>query len=477
MKRLVYILCFILSVSILQAQFLNVSSGSVEIGGYSAEYQAVYDQYTDKPEDPLAVIWDRFVDSIVNGAYPSWGEVDRLFVFMTHTNTNSEALLDWKNPTGTGATIPIEPIFTQNIGFQGSALGPEYINTNYNPVVHGVNYTLNDAGISYYSLTDVQSNNADYGAYSTGTGYIWGSGRTSTDKVGITINDATFSMTIDASSSLGMMTHQRNASNEVEAFLNKVSLGTSTPSSTSMPNDSIFIMCYNNNGTPNQYATVPRQFSMFAIHSSLSQGHIDNLSNAFQQAVTSIDALVPTLNDSIYQFIFEGNSLTWQDIYPRIVQAWYDDEVSWNVAVSGTNSGEVLARITDSITSKFDPTFDYNVVISWIGVNDASDEVDTLTVKANMQEIYDSVTNAGYDMIIIGLSDLGYGYNTWATPINIMFRNNWSSFSDGFVDIIQDSRFQDATDTDYFYDEIHMTIAGYMGVAELLKPYLDVLLE
>ena len=65
---------------------------------YCDEYQAVYDAYTTKPSDAVATIWNTCVETWVDNG--EWATKDVIQVNAAHTNTDGEALLDWKQPAG-----------------------------------------------------------------------------------------------------------------------------------------------------------------------------------------------------------------------------------------------------------------------------------------------------------------------------------------------------------------------------------------
>ena len=84
------------------------------------------------------------VDLIENNI---WDELDCLLVVAMKTgggNGGNFAMINWKNPTGTLATLEASGSLTFNdeTGINGNGAGG-YVDTKFNPVTNGVNYTAN----------------------------------------------------------------------------------------------------------------------------------------------------------------------------------------------------------------------------------------------------------------------------------------------------------------------------------------------
>lgn len=67
-------------------------------GGFTAEYQAVYDSFTTPPSGSVARAQDAMLKSIINGGV--WAKLDLFYLFAQSTNGDGEALVNWKQPTG-----------------------------------------------------------------------------------------------------------------------------------------------------------------------------------------------------------------------------------------------------------------------------------------------------------------------------------------------------------------------------------------
>lgn len=77
-------------------------------------------------------------------------KIDSLQVYAAHAD--QPARLDWMNPSRV-ATAVNSPTFTVDRGFAGDGL-TSYVDTNYNPVTAGVNYTLNSAMVGIRMNSD-----------------------------------------------------------------------------------------------------------------------------------------------------------------------------------------------------------------------------------------------------------------------------------------------------------------------------------
>jgi hypothetical protein len=76
-----------------------------------------------------------------------WDKLDTFAVFATDGDSDF-ALIDWK--TLSQYTQVNSPTFTTNQGFSNDGTS-SYVDTNYNPTIDGVNFTLNDASYGFYT--------------------------------------------------------------------------------------------------------------------------------------------------------------------------------------------------------------------------------------------------------------------------------------------------------------------------------------
>lgn len=152
--------------------------------------------------------------------------------------------------------------FTAGQGFTGNG-STMYLNTNYNPAVDGVKYTLNSCYASVYLTSDSTGFYVDIGNY-IGTnifyldvldspGAFYGS---------INTNDAVFS-SMASSSSLGLFGIKRSVSNQQVLYRNDGTTKTENDSSSAIPSGNIYLLARNNDGTAGQFS--PRRLAVTAI--------------------------------------------------------------------------------------------------------------------------------------------------------------------------------------------------------------------
>jgi hypothetical protein len=113
-----------------------------------ADYQAVLDYATTQgytlPSESQQLLQNQLVVDLKDGGI--WSKLDTFAVFATDGNSDF-ALIDWIRLSQ--YTAVNSPTFTTNVGFSGNGTSA-YINTNFNPVTSGVNYTLNNASRIMY---------------------------------------------------------------------------------------------------------------------------------------------------------------------------------------------------------------------------------------------------------------------------------------------------------------------------------------
>ncbi len=249
-------------------------------GGFSAEYQAVYDSMTNQPSASVAAAQNAMVAALVAGGV--WVKLDIFFLFAQESNAAAEALINWLSP-GTDATAVSAPLFTSLEGFTGDG-GADYINSNFNPNSDGVNYTLNDCCAFGYYRIDQQGNVYDFGVTDGVPAHLIIRIRNTSDVVNAFINSAG-SMAPANTNSAGLFAIERTASNATEVFRNASSLGTDNDASSSLPNEDVYILARNNNGTNADESG--NQVSVWGAGASLSTGEHTTLRNAIETYMDS----------------------------------------------------------------------------------------------------------------------------------------------------------------------------------------------
>ena len=117
----------------------------------SPEYQAVYDYWTNKPSDAVALFQDAFVRKLVSDGV--WALEDLLYVWAIHTNDDGEARVNWKDPGTFTLSEFGSPVFTPYYGFTGSDATNAYLQSFFRPSLHNINASQNSMHVGNYSFT------------------------------------------------------------------------------------------------------------------------------------------------------------------------------------------------------------------------------------------------------------------------------------------------------------------------------------
>jgi hypothetical protein len=119
-------------------------------GSFTPEYTAILDRATalgyTLPSAGQQVKQNALIVALK--AAGIWAKLD---VFYVYANNGSQEFgtLNWINPTLYQCTLVNSPTFTANEGFAGNGTS-SYIDTNFNPLINGLNYQLDNASRYYY---------------------------------------------------------------------------------------------------------------------------------------------------------------------------------------------------------------------------------------------------------------------------------------------------------------------------------------
>jgi len=284
----------------------------------TAEYQAVYTAFTEKPSSSVKSAQNSMVKSLVDGGVMA--KLDTLHIFSGHTNNNSESLIDWILPSRI-ATLKQEgtlglPTFTAFEGFKGTADGGAnnyggYIELGYNPSVDKVKYSLNSASVGFYYRTlDTagQSGEPLQATSNSGAYYLSISPKRVTSFQRSCINSAPDS-TNKTGYTVGLASIVRESDTQVRDWLNTTDKGTKTISSSGIPDAKINVI-----GVPFARKTT-HQVAMAYAGESLNSIDISLLFNAFETYQRSNGkSLFQTDEPNLYSklFVTFGDSITAQ---------------------------------------------------------------------------------------------------------------------------------------------------------------------
>lgn len=226
-----------------------VSSGGG--GGYSPEYQAVYDAFLVTPSDADADAQNTFVTALVDGDI--WSELDRLFILASHAS-GVDSVLDWMNPTVSGniGTLVNNPTFTLKQGY-GSALANVYINLNYNPSSDGVKLSLNNVS---WGLKKTGVGDGHLGAF-VGTSFL---GTTSKSL----LTNSSFDGGIFPDDPTEVTSGERENATAHNAYVDGIGVAGNpiTHASNGIPNLDLYVILFNSNGSP---SGAPREDAIYNI--------------------------------------------------------------------------------------------------------------------------------------------------------------------------------------------------------------------
>jgi hypothetical protein len=206
-----------------------------EVFKFDPDYQAVLDYASTLsgvtlPEYSQQLLQNQLVIDLKDGGI--WNKLDTFGVFATNGN-DIFALVDWKRLT---TYTPVSsPTFTINEGFQGNGTS-SYIDTNFNPVIDGVNHTLDNA--SRYYLHFSGSSNIVDGIDLTGANQALSLSNSLIQRINSTNSlNAGFTYT----TTKGIKSIHRTSSTNVTLFNDKIG-DTRTQTSTVMPSNNQFVL-------------------------------------------------------------------------------------------------------------------------------------------------------------------------------------------------------------------------------------------
>lgn len=251
-------------------------------GGYVSQYQTVYDAMTNKPTSSIASAQNTMVSSLVSGGV--WAKLDLFYLFAQYSNSDSEALINWVNPGTYDADLPTAPTFTSLEGFTGNG-SSQYISTNWIPASHASNYALNDASVGIYGRNNVAVSSVTTGGRgAASTGRVMCYLRNTSNDSYIMLNSSSAN-TDSNTDSRGFFIYQRTASNVTKVYRNGTEIVSGTEASGVLPNAEMFILSYNNQGSPLTYST--NQLACVFYGGSLTSGERTSAQSAIETYMDS----------------------------------------------------------------------------------------------------------------------------------------------------------------------------------------------
>jgi hypothetical protein len=198
-----------------------------------------------------------------------WDLLDVFYNFVTDGDHNF-AKINWKQPgsfqaVGTGH----EPLFITNVGFKGNGT-TAYLDTQWNPSVNGVNYTLSLASAFAYIYDSIIETKFDFGTHGTvSTGVLRYNSKNLSAGVVFAINNASVSNGVSGPIGAGLSLINRKGllQADVEFFRNGVKVVTTANVIGTIPDTAVFILASNLAGAANSPTT--RTISSFGAGGNL----------------------------------------------------------------------------------------------------------------------------------------------------------------------------------------------------------------
>ncbi|RFZ85706.1 hypothetical protein DYU05_08945 [Mucilaginibacter terrenus] len=178
------------------------------------------------------------------------------------------------------------------------------------------------------------------------------------------------------------------------------------------------------------------------------------------------------------RIIFIGDSITAPNLsngnYPEYIykDLYLDNLLSFsNRALNGESSSGILTRLATEVLTQAEPTTT-NVFCMLIGHNDLNG-----SLYSNIVSICQQCQSVGYKVIILTvLPSTAYTTASLDSNINTKLRNTWGQFADAIVDIAVLPNALEPTNTTYYSDGTHPTIALANDIAAAVKPVVKRLL-
>lgn len=211
--------------------------------------------------------------------------LDALYFF--GTNTTATASLNLCS-TNYGLTFSASYLFTADLGYTG--LGPpNFVDTGFNPSTAAGNFSLNSATIGFIDQT-ASSSNLNEVAVGASSPFTYAQPVSGGTSFFYDINGSNFPNFANTSAK-GVWTITRTGASALAVYKNgsATAVHTSSGTSSSMPNNNIYLMGLNNAGVPDNQA-LNDVFSAFWIGGGMTGAQASALHNRVNTALTAFSA-------------------------------------------------------------------------------------------------------------------------------------------------------------------------------------------
>lgn len=268
------------------SQIITTSTSTTTTLGFSAEYQAILDYWVttlggSAPTHAISEYFDLMVSTMVENGV--WAKTEFFDFFSTHTNTNNEALVNWKNPGTFNPDAVNAPTWTQYQGFTGANTGTKYISSNFIPSVNGTLIGKDNICAIIGVGSDIDESNFDFGSYDGTHALRLVSRRSGVARYSLnnwTANEATQANL----NGKGYFMASRNNSANLDTYINLIKTNKVSASS-ALETREIYICGQNNNGSA---IGCNRQLRFALLASYLTETEIINTINTIETCLDNL---------------------------------------------------------------------------------------------------------------------------------------------------------------------------------------------
>jgi len=266
------------------------------VGQYIDQYQAVYNSFSTKPSDEIAVYQNAMVTDLVNAGM--WFDMDLFYVFANDASDN--ALINWVNPGTFDCTRSTSSLaFDAYEGFTGTGVTGGFLDTNWDASTNGVNFTQNDAAFGAYTRSEISEaavligSNVPWNHINPRYSDVWRNAR---------INGASsINLTAGVTTSVGMHIVTRRTTTNAETYYNGETW-VERDNNTSEPVGTNDWRILNDRGA--NYST--RQISIAFVRNQMSDADVSIFNNIIETYMFNIGAGVQYIPE--YQAIYDSYS-------------------------------------------------------------------------------------------------------------------------------------------------------------------------
>ncbi len=263
---------------------INIASpGAINPLGFDADATALFLRFS--PPEALSDVDKGYINSLIVAAklHGWWDKLDVFYVFAIGTNA-TDARLNWKS-NNYNAIPGVAPTWTAYRGITGNGT-TQYLNTTYNPTIHGTNYVSGSQSMGVYSRTEAN------GAYVEVGGYDGACHAPFIRSGNATLNYAASctATSMASATSLGFFLAQRSSTTTTKFYRNGTLLQTDSVTSSLVLNANVYIGARNNSGSPVVFS--PRQIAAITIGGALSDTQAGTMASDINAYMTSVGANV-----------------------------------------------------------------------------------------------------------------------------------------------------------------------------------------